>query len=130
MTELTLYELRLRLERHASQYPDREAASVLARLQASVLAFWDAERRYIHRPQALLGDVSAVPKIIGPPGAERLAVQDLGAEQFMCNTKADLRAILDAIARLSPAAPRLLRLGEEIIDVWADAEGALEEVDA
>jgi hypothetical protein len=123
MSDLTLDQVRLRLE----QRTDPWARSLLDRLKGSVHAFWDAESAYVDRLQLLdlLREVDTAGTIVGQPGRMRLAAEELGAEQFMFNTKADLRTILDAIARLEPAAPELVQLGEQILDVWTDAEGEL-----
>jgi hypothetical protein len=124
MSDLTLDQLRLRLDRRTDPW----ARSLLARLEASVRAFWAAEAAYVDLLELLQGDAAAA-MIVGAPRAPRLAAEELGAEHFMFNTKADLRTILDAIVRLKPAAPELVQLGEQILDAWTDAEVELDAED-
>ena len=57
-----------------------------------------------------------------------LSAQEIGGGYLMLSTKADLRAVLDAIGRYTIAAPECLEAGERIFAAWASAETELRAV--
>ena len=99
----TLDQLRDVLESSAQALPSLR--TLVFRLEAAVRDYWDAEHAYVEHVR-LLGGEEAVDQVAWyQPEMWHLRADHLGADAFMFNTQADLRAILEGLRRLSIGAP-------------------------
>jgi hypothetical protein len=119
------------LEHNTGKHP--QLGALVAVLETAVREFWDAEDAYIETTIKTVGLVAGnaaaatLRRTMGP-GLRHFRVQDLGADHSMFNTKADFRAVLDAITRFPMPASACLSAGESVLTAWVAAEAGLKGV--